>query len=149
MNYLHDLPDDLKEHIYEFRDNEIVRNVKIIQRAWLRYDAKMWTFIEITEECYFWSSLYPTDPPIFQASDPTTASIIEFLGKRIKKTDKIVCSSCIWNQLFNDIYDGIRMDMYSGGQGAKFYNRTETAFYNILTTLDLKWKYDNEPEYFT
>ena len=148
MNYFYDLPDTLKEYIFELRDNEIVRNVKIIQRAWLRYNAKMCTFIEITEKCYYWNTYHPEDPPIFQIFDLTTASIIEFIEKRIKKTDTVVCSSSMWKQLFYDIYDGLIMDMYSGGPGAKFYNRTETAFYNILTTLDIKWMFDYEPEYF-
>ena len=41
MNRLDLLPYDLKMYIFEIRDLEIERNVKMIQRVWRQYWAKM------------------------------------------------------------------------------------------------------------
>ena len=75
MNYFYDLPDALKEHIFELRDNEIAKNVKIIQKRWRRYNVKMWTSYILANECSFWNLQYPLEQEV---------KIIEFIEKKIK-----------------------------------------------------------------
>ena len=132
MNRLDLLPDELKLYIFEIRDLEIERNVKMIQRVWCRYYAKMNALIKITEKCYYNSLYYPQDPPIFLVLSRDTAYIIEFIERNIKKTDKAACSSVIWRELFKDIHYELIADPYNGGPpGAVYYNRIEIAFNKI------------------
>ena len=88
---------------------------------------------------------------IFSASSKTSANIIEFIDKKIKKIYRILFYTSIkWNDLFRDIYDGliVEKNISIKDPDIVYYNRTNTAFYNILTTLDIKWVFDNELEHF-
>lgn len=141
MNYFYDLPDALKEYIFELRDNEIAKNVKIIQRSWRRYNVKIWTFYILADERYFWNLQYPLEQEV---------KIIEFIEKKIKKTDKIACSLWLWKQLLNDIYVFIQYKyLYEDNNEIfMYYNRIEKAFNSIIFKLDMEHFYDNEPEHF-
>lgn len=145
MNRIDLLPNDLRLHIFKFRD---IESAKMIQNMWYRYHIKMNALIEITENCYFKSTNYSLDPPIFAPSLPDTANIIEFIDKKIEKHNKRICLTYVWKELFNNIYDGLKMEEYCGGPGAVYYNRTEYAFNRLINKLDIKWMFDNEPEYF-
>ena len=150
-NYFYDLSEDLQEKILDIRDNN---SAKKIQKIWNSYQAKFDALIKLSYKCYYGfgedegldENIY-----IFIASSKTSANIIKFIDKKIKKTDRtLIFTSTKWNELFKDIYDGLRFEKNISIEDPDivYYNRTDTAFYNILTTLDIKWLFDYELEYF-
>ena len=150
-NYFYDLSEDLQEKILDIRDNN---SAKKIQKIWNSYQAKFDALIKLSYKCYYGlgedegvdENIY-----IFIASSKTSANIIKFIDKKIKKTDRtLLFTSTKWNELFRDIYDGLRFEKNISIEDPDivYYNSTDTAFYNILTTLDIKWVFDNEFEYF-
>ena len=159
-NYFYDLSEDLQEKILDIRDNN---SAKKIQKIWNSYQAKFDALIKLSYKCYYGfdqdenldeitiiNLIKSTNIYIFIASS-TSANIIEFIDKKIKKTDRtLLFTSTKWNELFRDIYDGLRFEKNISIEDPDiiYYNRTYTAFYNILTTLDIKWVFDYELEYF-
>lgn len=150
-NYFYDLSEDLQEKILDIRDNN---SAKKIQKIWNSYQAKFDALIKLSYKCYYGlgededldENIY-----IFIASSKISANIIKFIDKKIKKSDRtLLFTSTKWNELFRDIYDGLRFEKNIPIEDPDivYYNCTYTAFYNILTTLDIKWLFDYELEYF-
>lgn len=150
-NYFYDLSEDLQEKILDIRNNN---SAKKIQKIWNSYQAKFDALIVLSYNCYYelgYDEELDEHIYIFSASCKSTANIIEFIDKKIKKIYRILFYTSIkWNDLFRDIYDGliVEKNISIKDPDIVYYNRTNTAFYNILTTLDIKWVFDNELEHF-
>lgn len=143
MNYFYDLPDDLLEKIIYIRDNNMAKK---IQNLWVRYCQTFNALMLLTHNCYYYDEYFT---PTIEISTKRTAEIIEFIDKKIHRQNRVMyyCSN-EWHELLNDINDGLILEQYNGGATAVYYNRVEKAFYNIITKLDMKHLFDNEPEYF-
>ena len=150
-NYFYDLCEDLQEKILDIRNNN---SAKKIQKIWNSYHSKFDALITLSYNCYYelgHDEGLDENVYIFSASSKSTANTIEFIDKKIKKSDRILLFTSVkWNDLFRDIYDGLRLEKNISIKDPDivYYNRTDTAFYNILKTLNIKWVFDNEIEYF-
>ena len=147
MNYFYNLPEVLQENILYIRDNNMAKKIqKKYQSRYIKINALASLYNQL--DCY---DDYDEGMAMIEISTEKSARVIEFIEKRIKKNDKIVCDKLrAWNKMLFEINHALIMEEFvcgwatrgsrSHGDAYYYYNRVEKSFNNITNIVDTKWR---------
>jgi hypothetical protein len=126
MNYWDYLPNDLQTYILQLRAE--LRAVVTLQKNWRRHPA-------IRSKLLAKSLLVPRDIDQqwirMSVMSPDTASALEYCAKHSG-----MGYPEFWTGFCVTVLDELIMDQYSGGPGAPYYNRCETAHEILVLKYD-------------
>lgn len=130
MNRLESLPRELREYIYDLRDVILSDTATKIQKKWLKYRAPKVAAEQLRDSVY---ELMTTDADGLEIDvmNPHTVQVIEYVATVLSGKEE----RYEWTLFLSAITRGLWEDQFTGGPGARYYNRTEIA----LNTLRQKF----------
>jgi hypothetical protein len=141
MNYWDYLPNDLQTYILQLRAELDLRAVVTLQKNWRRHPAIRSNLLatSLLARTYMVMPSARAYVPSMRMSvmSPDTASALEYCAKHSG-----MGYPKFWTEFCITVLDELIMDQYSGGPGAQYYNRCETAHENIMLKYDTGMRWD-------
>lgn len=109
------LPQEIETYIYKILENAAAST---IQKCWRNIYSKNIAFKYMALSCYYENMNNSVNVISKEASD-----IIEFITNRITTCNR--CNSRFWKKFIEDILLSLQDEQYTGGPGAKYYNKIE------------------------
>jgi hypothetical protein len=123
-NYFDALPTDLEHKILGVVCLVIQRNWRCVLA---QKNVATQLAQDIVQEAIDDTAAYHLIPAYIEPARISNTQVIEFCEKALRGK-KITNNIDMWVQFANMIRFGLDVDQYTGGPGAKWYNRTEEAF---------------------
>ena len=126
INLMDLLPNDLVEYINYYN------SINTIINAWIRYKAKIYIAIILLQKL--------NSEPYINVMSPHTCAILEYSIKYAPKNQLVIindANSLLYNEILLKILQSLYEDQYTGGPGAKYYNKIEQIVNKYLILLDM------------
>lgn len=123
MTYIGLLPSELSDYIYNIRDTDAITK---IQKMWHKFQAPKIVAQKLCENL-------STEPEGLSVMNPETATILEYTARILSGKE----NHNIWVDFLETVNSELYIDQYTGGPGAKYYNRCDKAYKTLYEKFGL------------
>ena len=130
MNYLELLPQELVDYIYQIIARQIDAAHKF-QKCWKKYRAPKIVAAQLRDSVY--EDPLPGIEPGINVMNPSTSAVIVYAAKVLSGREE----KHEWVLFLSRVAHGLWEDQYTGGPGARYYNRSEIALEVLKTKFNV------------
>ena len=133
MNYLELLPQELVDYIYQIIARQIDAAHKF-QKCWKKYRAPKIVAAQLRDSVYEEFRTFPGMESEIDVMNPYTADVIVYSAKVLSGREE----RHKWIMFLRRVEQGLWENQWTGGPGARYYNRSEIAFEVLKTKFTKK-----------